>query len=259
MSIIRADKNKNYTVMSNYHLRDDRLTLKAKGLLSVILSLPDDWEYSVEGLISICRESETAVKSAMKELKNCGYMQIHKERNKMGLFEYVYVFKENPEGGFPVVDYPGMDYPAVDHPAVENQGQLNTKELNTDELNTDRLNLTDISPTGRFEEFWSNYPKQSHKFLAQQAYNASVMDGVKEEWLVDAAKEYARCVDGQESRFIKNPENWLKENLYLDYPPGTYEKRKAQEQQKKPDGDNTVKPKAPYETSEQYRHLISNW
>ena len=66
MAIFRTHKNQNYTVMSNYHLKEKNMRLKAKGLLSVMLSLPDDWDYSLEGLVAICKENETSVKSAIK-------------------------------------------------------------------------------------------------------------------------------------------------------------------------------------------------
>ena len=73
MSVVRINKNKNYTVMSNYHLRDKNMSLKAIGLLSKMLSLPDDWDYSISGLVSICKENETAIKNTLKELEKFGY------------------------------------------------------------------------------------------------------------------------------------------------------------------------------------------
>ena len=98
--VIRVNKNKNYTVMSNVHLQDSRLTLKAKGLLSVILSLPDDWHYTISGVTSLCSEKETAVKSALNELKQCGYVHIEKIKPNCengGRWEYVYNIFENPQ------------------------------------------------------------------------------------------------------------------------------------------------------------------
>ena len=140
MAVIRANKNKNYTVMSNQHLRDKRLSLKARGLLSTVLSLPEDWEYSIAGLVAICKESETAMKSAINELKALGYLEITKERNEKGHFEYIYTFNENPPLENPTVEKPGVENPPVDYPGVENVRQLNTKELNTKELNTNKSN-----------------------------------------------------------------------------------------------------------------------
>ena len=79
MATIRVHKTKNYTVMSNTHLRDKSLSLKAKGLLSVMLSLPDNWDYSIAGLVAISKENETAVKSALNELRDNNYVVVTKE------------------------------------------------------------------------------------------------------------------------------------------------------------------------------------
>ena len=129
MAIIRMNKSSDYTVMSNTHLKEKNMSLKAKGLLSLMLSLRDDWEYSVEGLVSICKESEVAVKSALNELKKFNYLKVTKllpNQTETGRIEYIYDIFEKPQQ------------------ALENQGQLNTKELNTKELNTKELNTKDI-------------------------------------------------------------------------------------------------------------------
>ena len=79
MAIYRVHKTDNYTVMSNNHLRNRELSLKAKGLLSLILSLPDEWDYSITGFVSICKENETSVKSTLNELKHYGYLVVTKK------------------------------------------------------------------------------------------------------------------------------------------------------------------------------------
>lgn len=99
MAIVRVVKNKDYTVMSNTHLHDKRLSLKAVGLLSIVLSLPDDWHYTVKGLVGSVKDGERAVNGALSELKQCGYLQVNKlypnsERSKI---EYQYVFYEKPQ------------------------------------------------------------------------------------------------------------------------------------------------------------------
>ena len=76
MEVIRINKTQNYTVMSNYHLKEKDMSLKAKGLLSLMLSLPDSWDYSIAGLVSICKENETEIKSILKELEEFGYLEI---------------------------------------------------------------------------------------------------------------------------------------------------------------------------------------
>lgn len=134
--IFRVEKNKNYTVMSNYHFKDKRLSLKAKGLLSMMLSLPDDWDYSIAGLVAICKENETAIKTALKELKQCGYLKVVKHtpsETDTGRFEYEYIVYENPEQE---VEKQGVENLPVETQGVEKQGQLNTNQSSTDELNT---------------------------------------------------------------------------------------------------------------------------
>ena len=99
-TICRVEKRNNYTVMSNFHLQSKNLSLKAVGLLSKILSLPDDWVFTVSGLVSICKEKETAVKSALKELKKWGYLKVTKmnsDETDSGRYEYVYTFYEYSE------------------------------------------------------------------------------------------------------------------------------------------------------------------
>lgn len=116
--------------MSNYHLRDKRLSLKAKGLLSVILSLPDDWNYSINGLVSICKEGTTAVKAALDELTAAGYVRIEKmypDKTDTGRIEYEYNIHERPQSDCKQ---------EVENLPLENKAQLNTKELNTEESNT---------------------------------------------------------------------------------------------------------------------------
>ena len=156
MSMHRANKDKNFTVISNYHLQDKKLSLRAKGLLSLMLSLPDEWEYSINGLVSICKESEKTVEKALKELKDLGYLEVIKippNQSKTGRFEYSYEIFEKPkkqEGKKQGVEFGSMEKQegkkqGVEILGVEKQGlefypQLNTKQLNTKIKNTKKLN-----------------------------------------------------------------------------------------------------------------------
>lgn len=101
MAVFRVHKTKNYTLMSNHHLRDKNLSLKAKGLLSVMFSLPDSWNYSIPGLCAILKENETAVKSTIKELKSTGYLVVDKKKpckeEGRSKFEYIYNIYETPQ------------------------------------------------------------------------------------------------------------------------------------------------------------------
>lgn len=141
MATIRVHKTKNYTVMSNTHLRDKGLSLKAKGLLSVMLSLPDNWDYSIAGLVAISKENETAVKSALNELKDNNYVVVTKEnptKSNGGRIKYTYEVYEEPHKQ--KVEKQPIENLGVECQQVENHGQLNTNRLSTDELNTEKLN-----------------------------------------------------------------------------------------------------------------------
>ena len=155
MATFRVNKTSDYTVISNYHLREKEMSLKAKGLLTLMLSLPENWDYSISGLASICTENETAIKTGLKELKKFGYLRISKifPNKKRGnkKIEYVYEIFEKPLGEGkrqkeqetekqPLekqkVENQGVENLPLESQAVENQGQLNTNKLNTKEVST---------------------------------------------------------------------------------------------------------------------------
>lgn len=140
MAVFRVNKTSDYTVMSNYHLKDKKLSLKAKGLLSIILSLPNDWSYTIGGLVAICIESECAVKSALNELKKCGYLNIEKKRptkENGGRYEYIYNIYEQPTEK-QNIEIQGVENQPLEIQGVENSPLYkNTDLLNTNELNTD--------------------------------------------------------------------------------------------------------------------------
>lgn len=136
MAVIRVNKTKNYTVMSNTHLREKKMSLKAKGLLSMMLSLPDEWNYSISGLVSLCKENESAVRSALNELKQFGYLVITKKmpnETENGKIAYEYDVYEQPCGN------QGVENLHVDSLYVEERAQLNTKEVKTKEANTEEV------------------------------------------------------------------------------------------------------------------------
>lgn len=134
MPVFRVEKNRNYTVMANYHLKDRRLSLKAKGLLSLILSLPDDWSYSIAGLAAMNRDGRDGVRSAIHELEKNGFIERHRIRNKMGqVGDTEYVIFEKPKS-----DFPTQANPALEKPTQANPTLLNTKESNTYESSTNQ-------------------------------------------------------------------------------------------------------------------------
>ena len=140
MSVFRVEKTKGYTVMSNHHLRNHTLSLKAKGLLSQMLSLPDDWDYTLQGLAQINKESIDAIREAVRELERAGYIKRSRERDERGCLRgTVYTIYEQPH------TEPTLEKPMLDFPTSENPMQLNTKGKNKEKQNTDQ-SITDSIP-----------------------------------------------------------------------------------------------------------------
>ena len=162
MAIIRVNKTSNYTVMSNAHFREKDMSLKAKGLLSLMLSLPDSWNYSVSGLCAICKENETAIKTTLNELKAFGYLEVKKfmpNESASGRIEYEYTVFECPQNQ--AVEKQGVENLPLEILPVENQGQLNTNTLTTKKSNTNRLSTKKESKqaSDSFDCLISDYSK----------------------------------------------------------------------------------------------------
>ena len=139
MPVFRVERNKGYTVMSNYHLRDKSLSLKAKGLLSQILSLPEDWDYTLSGLCYINRESKDAIRSAVNELERAGYIERHQTTDESGKFSSnEYIIHEQPVSLSPSLDKPSSENPTTGKPTSENPTQLNKDRVTKDQAITDR-------------------------------------------------------------------------------------------------------------------------
>ena len=143
MSTFRVNKNVNYTVMSNHHLQDKRQSLKAKGLLSYMLSLPDDWDYSLKGLTTGCRDGIDSVRSTVRELEARGYLRRSKVRDARGrIVDYNYEVFELPQKEsaedvpVPASDSPSSENPTSGFPTLENPIQQNTNKQNTKRQST---------------------------------------------------------------------------------------------------------------------------
>ena len=150
MAVFRVERTGDYTVMSNFHLKDKRLSLKAKGLLSQMLSLPDDWDYTLSGLSYINRESKDAIRSAVNELETAGYIRRRQTTDASGKFAAnEYTIFERPIEGEPMLDKPSSENPITVNPSAvnplpENPTQLNTKKSNTQKQNTHGSNTDSI-------------------------------------------------------------------------------------------------------------------
>ena len=136
MSVFKVERTHDYTVMSNHHLKNRALSLKAKGLLSLVLSLPDDWDYTLQGLALISLEKVVAIRKAITELENEGYITRTRERDEQGRLrgtEYIIgeqPISEKPASEKPMLENPILDKPTQAKPTLENPTQLNKKIYN---------------------------------------------------------------------------------------------------------------------------------
>ena len=157
--IFRVNKTSDYVVMSNRHFREKQMSLKAKGLLSEMLSLPDDWDYSIAGLAAINKESVTSIKSALAELQEFGYLKIEKiypDKSNSGRIEYIYNVYEYPQNqetdNQPIekqeIEKQGVENQPLENQAVENHSQYNINNKNINNKNINKQNIKD-----RVEEF----------------------------------------------------------------------------------------------------------
>lgn len=186
MSVIRVNKTDNYTVMSNHHLQDSRLTLKAKGLLSQMLSLPEDWDYSIKGLSSINKESLPAIRTALGELKECGYVTITRIDAKdtaRGRIEYVYDI---------------FEVPCTEEKPVPKKAPKANKDA-------------------EFEIFWKAYPRKKNKETAKKAFEKAIKKTDLETILrgIEAQKK-SRQWQEADGQFVPYPATWLNAGAWDD-------------------------------------------
>ena len=146
MAVFRVERNKGYTVMSNHHLRNKELSLKAKGLLSQMLSLPEDWDYTLAGLSFINREKIDAIREAVKELERAGYIVRSRERDEKGRLRGTdYVIFEQPQTP-PVSDLPTLENPTQLNKDIQKTDLPKKGKINTDLSSTDSIPIHSLNP-----------------------------------------------------------------------------------------------------------------
>ena len=137
MAVFRIERTRDYTVMSNHHLRDKALSLKSKGLLSMMLSLPEDWNYTTRGLAKICKEGVDAIGGALRELESAGYIVRHQLRDRQGrISDTEYVIYEQPQPKAPDTASPDTENPYLADPDTEKPAELNIEKSKTQKSNT---------------------------------------------------------------------------------------------------------------------------
>ena len=200
MAVFRVERNTGYTVMSNHHLRNKELSLKAKGLLSQMLSLPEDWDYTLSGLSYINRESIDAIRTAVWELEKAGYItrrQGRDEKGKMTAIEYtIYEQPQPPELDCPVLENPTADNPTTENPTSENPMQLNKdisrtnlqkkEKSNTDLSSTHSIPIHSLNPLPYGEDETAQPPerKRTERNDAYRVYEEIIKDNIEYDYLI---------------------------------------------------------------------------
>ena len=194
MAVIRVHKTEDYTVMSNTHFREKNMSLKAMGLLSLMLSLPDDWDYSVMGLTTLSKDGKDSVMSALNELEEFGYLKrscLNDECGRFAGYDYdIYEqpqaadadestetpYAEKPHAEKPYAENPNTEKPHTEKPHAENPLQLNTNIPNTKQPNTKQSNTNNKTIDDCFEKLWALYPRKTNKGQVSNATKRKLFD-----------------------------------------------------------------------------------
>lgn len=206
MSVLRKEKKSNFTVIDNAVFKDYNLSLKAKGLLCQMLSLPDDWEYSVKGLQKLTSDRYSAITSGLKELEEAGYFR-REQRYENGKFAgYEYIISETKNS-----DSPCSENTITENTISENHAQLNTKELSTNKLRTKDIYT-------EFEKLWDIYPRKQGKDKARSYYEKARKSGTTYEEVMNGIVAYKAYIDaeGVENRYIKHGSTFFSQKAWQD-------------------------------------------
>lgn len=242
MAIFRVEKSKDYTVMSNHHLRSTELSLKAKGLLSQMLSLPEDWDYTLAGLAAINKEGVDSIRSAVQELENVGYIQRRQTQDSGGKFsgnEYVIYetpvtvspLLENPttvgNDDLPLLDFPITEKPSTDKPLSDNPTQLNIDKQSKDKSKKKSKKEKQSPKTSpdwkpeRFAGFWEFYRthcRGENKQAAIKAWDNLQPDDALIAHMGESLKKQIRSPDWQRGVGIPHASTWLNNRRWEDEP-----------------------------------------
>ena len=198
MAVFRIEKTRDYTVMANHHLRNTKLSLKAKGLLSLMLSLPEDWDYTTKGLAKICKDGVDSICSTVNELEEHGYVIRQRVRNtngQLGAIEYTILEqprppeREKPERENPVLDNPILGSPVLEEPEQGNPAQLNTKESSKQKSKKELSSTEGSNPIQSTPQPLTGTPPAetgmgTDRMGARECYREVILDNIEYSYLV---------------------------------------------------------------------------
>ena len=212
--VFRINKTENYTVMGNYHLREKDMSLKAKGLMSIMLSLPKDWDYSINGLANLSKDGKDSVMRALNELEKFGYLIRTKSINEKGQFDGY---------NYDIYEKPNTDKPCAENPNTDNQAQLNTiiinNKNNKKEINKESFSEEDLALW--FSKVYEIYPRKDSKVKAKEMLERKLR-GLDKETAYKKAIAIYRMLERQvevwesekrETSYLPYPASWLNDNV----------------------------------------------
>ena len=202
MAVFRIERTRDYTVMSNHHLRDKALSLKSKGLLSMMLSLPEDWNYTTRGLAKICKEGVDAIGGALRELESAGYIVRHQLRDRQGrISDTEYVIYEQPQPKAPDTPQPDTVSPDTENPYLADPDTEKPAELNIEKSRTQKLNTqgssTDSIPFRGFAaaQLPERKGRDAMSVKEMQSYRDLVLENIEHDHLCREFTTYREDLD----------------------------------------------------------------
>lgn len=196
-----------YTVIRNDVIRDSRLSFRARGLLIAILSRPDNWTVRSSQLAAETTEGRDAIRTALNELQNCGYLKMERVRLENGQFTTIQVVYDAP-----------FEPHEVPQPEPENQASVFQASLEVTRINTEKKK--DIYPASddAWEKFWVAYPRKKDKQAALKAWKKALKDGVNPQDIIDGAVRYAQERASEDPQYTKYPASWLNAGSWANEP-----------------------------------------
>ena len=204
-TVFRVEKNREFVVMHNRFLRERQMSLKAKGLLALCLALPEDWEYSLNGLCAICKESQTSIRSALKELETFKYLKRERKKDAKGQFVYEYIIFETPYSGFVHTD---KQHTEKQHTENHTQQKKDKKSINKQNNNNKYTKLLELIKSEEMRQLYLDYAEMRETIKAPLTVRAMGM-------LIDKVERLAPMNLPQQKELLENAilNNW--KSVYL--------------------------------------------
>lgn len=215
MKVVKIEKKNNYIVVPNSILRDKRISIKARGLLVIILSLPPKWKLTVSGLVTVTGAGETAVRAGLRELEKYGYVQCTRARDSKGRIGCMdYIIREVPLNE----ENPKVENPKVEKPELENLGVVSTDIVSTDIVSTNIVSTNDMDSlqSRYFKVFWNTYPKHIKIKETKEYWNKLPVDIDLYDKIIKSVTDYKKTEQWLDPTYIPNPLTYLRDERWRD-------------------------------------------